>query len=96
MQPTYRDGDRLLVRRRTQVARGDVVVVPHPRVSGELMIKRVAALAGDPAPAGPADQVPPGHLVLLGDNPAESFDSRHAGFFGTRQVLGVVVRVLAG
>lgn len=94
MQPTYRDGDRLLVRRGTRISRGDVVVVPHPSIRGELMIKRVAALAGDFAPPGPADRVPHGHVVLLGDNPAESYDSRRAGFFGTDQILGVVIRVL--
>ncbi|GGR08889.1 S26 family signal peptidase [Streptomyces netropsis] len=63
------------------------------------IIKRVAAAPGDPAPldrmpaldrtAGPV--VPPGRLVLLGDNPKNSYDSRHAGYFPVERVLGTVV-----
>ncbi|MFJ6379534.1 S26 family signal peptidase [Kitasatospora sp. NPDC092039] len=63
-------------------------------------IKRVAALPGDPVPAvarsGPAGDgpVPPGALVLLGDNPAASVDSRQAGCFPLDRVLGRVLRRL--
>ncbi|MFJ6572719.1 S26 family signal peptidase [Streptomyces sp. NPDC091292] len=63
------------------------------------IIKRVAAVPGDPAPldrmpaldrtAGPF--VPPGRLVLLGDNPLNSYDSRHAGYFPRERVLGTVI-----
>ncbi|MEU1854284.1 S26 family signal peptidase [Streptomyces sp. NPDC019990] len=63
------------------------------------IIKRVAALPGDPAPldrvpaldrtAGAV--VPPGLLVLLGDNPTNSYDSRQAGYFPVERVLGTVV-----
>jgi signal peptidase I len=35
-------------------------------------------------------------LVLLGDNPAASFDSRQAGFFPAERLLGAVVRRLPG
>jgi signal peptidase I len=60
-------------------------------------LKRVAAVAGDPVPAGvpgpgagePA--VPEGMLVLLGDA-AGSVDSRQWGPVSGRQVVGVVVR----
>lgn len=115
MLPTHRDGDRLLVRRRAghQVRTGDVVVVDLRRFGDQPapdlgpvrshVVKRVAAVAGEPAPAGgpaPASVdsarpvVPPGRLVLLGDNPAMSTDSRHYGFVPTGRVLGVVVRPL--
>ncbi|MEW2404218.1 S26 family signal peptidase [Streptomyces sp. NPDC046862] len=63
------------------------------------IIKRVAAVPGDPAPldrvpaldrtAGPV--VPPGRVVLLGDNPGNSYDSRHVGYFPVARVLGTVV-----
>lgn len=63
------------------------------------IIKRVAAVPGDPAPldrmpaldrtAGPV--VPAGRLVLLGDNPMNSYDSRHVGYFPVERVLGTVV-----
>jgi signal peptidase I len=59
------------------------------------MIKRVAAVAGDRTPpAGrlPGGVVPPGALVLLGDNRRGSFDSRHVGYFPAERLLGTVVR----
>ncbi|MGY5135839.1 signal peptidase I [Streptomyces nigrescens] len=83
------------------------------------LIKRLAALPGDPVPVsaspmarprpprvaepglstsslarpGPP-RVPAGSLVLLGDNPQHSVDSRHFGFYPADRVLGTVVRPL--
>ncbi|MFE7787467.1 signal peptidase I, partial [Streptomyces libani] len=86
------------------------------------LIKRLAALPGDPVPEpmlsaspfarprpprvpepmlsapplarpGPP-RVPAGSLVLLGDNPQHSVDSRHFGFYPADRVLGTVVRPL--
>jgi signal peptidase I len=66
-------------------------------------VKRVAALPGDSVPVEVAeaagvdargDLVPPGALVVLGDN-ARSVDSRQRGFFAADLLLGVVVRRLA-
>ncbi|MEV7226197.1 S26 family signal peptidase [Polymorphospora sp. NPDC051019] len=70
-----------------------------------LLVKRAVALPGDPAPPGlpsapssapsaPPDRhrlVPPGHLVLFGDNPPASRDSRQVGYFTEADLLGVVV-----
>ncbi|MEU2851883.1 S26 family signal peptidase [Streptomyces syringium] len=58
------------------------------------LIKRVAAVAGDPVPSAalPGARVPEGGLVLLGDNRAVSFDSRDVGYFPTDRVLGTVRR----
>jgi signal peptidase I len=65
------------------------------------IVKRVAAAPGDPAPAflpswerTPAGVVPPGHLVLLGDNPPMSRDSRQFGPVRIDALLGVVIRRL--
>lgn len=66
------------------------------------LIKRVAAAAGEPVPRdaapalrdGPEEYVPDGRVVLLGDNPAESLDSRFWGYFRADYVVGVVVRRL--
>lgn len=60
------------------------------------MIKRVAAVPGDrldrtllPALANTTQTtVPPGRLVLLGDNPKASFDSRDIGYFPVERILG--------
>lgn len=65
------------------------------------LVKRVAAIPGDPAPGFlPAwtrdhtGRVPAGHVVLLGDNPDASRDSRHYGPVRTERVLGVVLHRL--
>ncbi|MGW1073319.1 S26 family signal peptidase [Streptomyces sp. NPDC002537] len=65
----------------------------------EWLIKRVAAVPGDPVPrdrarslaAVPEDRVPPGRLVLLGDNRTVSFDSQDVGYFPSDRVLGRVL-----
>jgi signal peptidase I len=96
MYPAYRPGDRVLVHRRplAAVRVGDVVVVERPvpgsgweelppfdgRLAGRHWnLKRVAAVG-----------VPPGTLVVLGDNP-HSEDSKQWGPFPGERLLGVVV-----
>jgi signal peptidase I len=105
MAPTLQNGDRLVVRRNRQPTVGAIVVVDEPRPcrpgqrpSTQWVVKRVAAVAGDPVPACVRSRVPlvpGGQLVLLGDNLEHSTDSRHFGFASTDRVLGVVVRRLA-
>jgi len=77
-----------------------------PGRSREWMIKRVAALPSNPTPDVPmpmlpfpsklaelADRaVPAEKLVVLGDNPAGSYDSRHLGYFPADRLLGIVLR----
>ncbi|WP_182906064.1 S26 family signal peptidase [Microbispora sp. H13382] len=89
-----------------RVRRGDIVVIA--RVGpGEgftldggtnLVIKRAAAVAGDPMPPdfetlGVA-RVPPGRLLVLGDNPSRSTDSRQWGLLPESRITGVVLRRL--
>lgn len=67
----------------------------HPLA--DRVVKRIAAGPGDPVPRGIATsdlRVPPGRVVLLGDNPAESADSRQYGYVPTDLVIGVVLRHL--
>ena len=104
MAPTYLDGDRLLVRRRrlSGVRSGTPILVrlPPPEAGprGEvLMVKRAAALPGDPVPAGvpgPDQVVPPSRLVVIGDNPNGSHDSRTVGHVPAGALVGVVLRRL--
>jgi signal peptidase I len=99
MAPTYLPGDRLLVRRTTLagVHRGAAVLLTTPGADAPgnppFMVKRAVALPGDPVPAGiPVSEtvVPPGQLVVLGDNAAHSADSRSYGFQPADTVVGVV------
>lgn len=95
-----------------RVRRGDIVVLKPPETSERdggygtdrhgagWNVKRVTALPGDPAPvgtagAGPEELVPEGALVVRGDNP-DSIDSRHRGYYPGDELLGTVVRRLAG
>jgi signal peptidase I len=65
-------------------------------------IKRVLAVAGDAVPreACPAlrdvgeSTVPAGNLVVVGDAPELSYDSRHYGYLPAGLVVGVTVRTL--
>ncbi|MER5783997.1 S26 family signal peptidase [Streptomyces mobaraensis] len=111
MEPAHRHGDRLLAWRRRRPAVGRVVVVEIPGTgpssagdTGDLadrywMIKRVAAVPGDPVPRErvpalsdvPEERVPSGRLVLLGDNSEFSRDSRRMGYFAADRVLGTVL-----
>jgi signal peptidase I len=112
MEPTLAAGDRVLVCRAglRSVRTGQIVVIEAPGRRGtwvgappggdlgrSWMIKRVAAIPGDPVPAGlpaavaAAARVPDGRLIVFGDNPAMSIDSRYLGYFPADRVLGIVV-----
>jgi signal peptidase I len=101
MAPTYFDGDRLVVRRGKTCRTGDVVVFrlaePLPGAP-PMLVKRVAAVAGDPIPdsvrpAVGADFVLPGHFVVLGDN-SRSLDSRKLGLIPQDCLVGRVTRLM--
>jgi signal peptidase I len=124
MRPAFQPGDRVLVRRARlsrlrpglavlleRPAEGRGWTTPPPRWPGRsrvLMIKRVAALPGDPVPdlthpsqafprpppAAPGDRVPDGRFVVLGDNVGGSYDSRVFGYCPAVRLLGVVVCTL--
>jgi signal peptidase I len=112
MEPTLRDGDRVLVRRcdGRRLRRGDVVVLGPPDavvhdgksnwtpIRGR-QVKRVAALPGQPVPAGirsPSPMVPPDSVVVLSDNRVVGIDSRRWGPYPVDGVVGVVIRRLTG
>lgn len=97
MLPSYRAGDRIVVRRSRRYRPGDVVVFRAPyRSDVEWLLKRVVAVAGQPVPADcraavPNAVVPPGQLLVRGDA-AHSQDSRHFGPVPLAEVLGVALR----
>lgn len=99
MEPAYQNGDRLVARRTQRARRGDVVVLApwQPTPAGHWLIKRVVAMTGDPVPdcitaalPGLAGvRIPPGCLMVLGDNLAHSHDSRHEGAIRADRVRAV-------
>lgn len=78
MRPTLEPGDRLLVLRRARARPGDLVTVPDPRDGSRTVVKRVASVSGD-------------GVVVVGDNPAQSTDSRVFGAVPAAAVRGRVV-----
>ena len=66
MRPALEPGDRLLLVRRRAYRTGAVVAVADPR-DGRLLVKRVATVEPD------------GRLVVAGDDPDASTDSRTFG-----------------
>ena len=79
MRPALEPGDRLLVVRRRRYRPGDVVAARDPREPARTIVKRVASVEPD------------GRLVLHGDDPAASTDSRAFGPVERRHVVGRAV-----
>ncbi len=79
MEPTLTPGDRLLVVRLGAPRPGDVVAVTDPRRPDRLLVKRVVAVLG-------------GEVVVRGDRPDHSTDSRSFGPVPRSSVIGRVVR----
>lgn len=104
MLPTFRPGDRVLVRRAPAgpVAPGTVAVLRARHAAAapaHWVIKRVAAVPGDPVPAsvrpaaGGISVVPTGQLVVLSDNPRGN-DSRRWGLVSGSDLIGPVIATL--
>ncbi|MDQ3811796.1 MAG: nickel-type superoxide dismutase maturation protease [Chloroflexota bacterium] len=85
MQPALQPGDRVLVSRWTRPRIGHIVVLRDPHTPWRFLIKRVASRTDD------------GRLVVVGDNPTASRDSRAFGAVPLELVVGrAVYRYLPG
>jgi signal peptidase I len=113
MVPTLRPGDRLLVRRAglPRLRAGMIIVLRdwpgsgtprpgrRPAAASGLLVKRLAALPGDPVPevarqrCKNATVVPAGMAVVLSDN-VSGTDSRTWGFASASQLVGYAARPL--
>lgn len=85
MAPTLLPGDLVLITpmrsEATLPALGSIVVARHPGRSSTRIIKRLA-------------EIQAGRLVLLGDNPGASTDSRQFGAVPRQLLIGVVTSVV--
>lgn len=120
MTPTLSNGDYILVNKRQEAKRGDVIVIN--REGADPIIKRLMAIGGDelkidkdgnvwvkygaegefvlqdePYVVYPMEEkeervwtIPSGMIFVLGDNRAESSDSRSFGCLKCKDVVGVV------
>jgi nickel-type superoxide dismutase maturation protease len=79
MLPSLRPRDRVLVWCWSRLGVGDAVVVRDPESRSTLLVKRVNNIATD------------GSLLVSGDNPNVSRDSRHFGPVPRRLVIGRVI-----
>jgi nickel-type superoxide dismutase maturation protease len=75
MLPTLKDGEAVLIDPASTFGAGDIVVARHPFKKSVLVVKRVESIAGD-------------RCLLVGDNAAESSDSRQFGSVSLTEVLG--------
>jgi mitochondrial inner membrane protease subunit 1 len=82
MEPTLAPGDRVLVLRARRLHAEDVVAVRDPRDRRRVLVKRIGAVLED-------------EIVVRGDNPAASTDSRSFGPVPRSSVIGRVVRCYA-
>jgi signal peptidase I len=78
MAPALQPGDRILVWKTTSVHRGDIVAAPDPRLPARSVLKRVSGVTD-------------GGLLLLGDNPDHSTDSRQWGPVQIASIQGKAV-----
>jgi signal peptidase I len=91
MEPTLRDGERLVARRWSRAAipaTGDVIVF-WPDALG-YRVKRVAGVAGDRVPpwmpVHDGQRIPAGHVIVRGDNP-RSEGSRELGYIAIDSII---------
>ena len=94
-----RAGQIVVIERPGLDGRWDTAPAGQPASGREWIIKRLAAVPGDLCPDGVARTaagltVPPGRFVVLGDNTANSLDSRTFGYIPAERLLGVMLRPL--
>lgn len=77
MNPTLREGQKVIAVRFLPSKSGDLVVLKDPR-DGRLLLKRITEVRKEV-------------LFVEGDNKKESTDSRHFGWIPKKSVIGTVI-----
>ena len=81
MSPTLLPGESLLVQddfyKYHPLQVGDIILLQHPTQSDLIMVKRI-------------HQIKDTEILVLGDNPSKSTDSRDFGFIKNSNILGKV------
>lgn len=78
MEPTYHDGDVIIVRSTSSYKKNDAVVCHDPRSTERLLIKRIHEMTSNA-------------YEVLGDNPHASTDSRSFGAVQKEHIIGKVI-----
>lgn len=78
MLPTLKNGDAVLINPQAKPEIGDIVLACHPFKKSVKILKRVNDFAEN------------GDLILTGDNPDESSDSRAFGAVSVKYLIGKV------
>lgn len=79
MSPTLTDGDIVIINPKAPITKGDIVLALHPYKQSVRLIKRVTEITAT------------GAIVVIGDNPAESTDSRTIGNLPPENIVGKVI-----
>ncbi len=79
MHPTLKNGEFVLVDPTAEIEVGDIVIAKHPVEQTTEVVKRVERINER------------GHYFLVGDNSADSNDSRHFGAVTKEYIKGRVV-----
>jgi len=91
MEPTLQVGDHIAVipYRGGEPQRGDVIVFRSPVNADDLMVKRIAGVAGDLVEGSQGKLIVPRDCYfVLGDNRTNSFDSRNWGVLSRTLIVG--------
>ena len=97
MEPALQVGDHIAVTpyRWAEPQRGDVIVFHSPINAEDLMVKRIAGVAGDLVDGNHGKLIVPRDCYfVLGDNRANSFDSRNWGVLSRNLIVGRARMVL--
>jgi nickel-type superoxide dismutase maturation protease len=79
MLPSLKNGDGILINTDEKVVVGDIVLAKHPFKKSVNILKRISEIDEN------------GNYFLVGDNPAESTDSRTFGALSPKHILGKAV-----